>query len=71
MRVRGGFSIIPWLVIGVALLMSYGARQRKWGLIVGERFIGSLMFLPFISGVFSVKGGLGGGGYIIKLEERG
>ena len=45
--------------------------MSKWGFSLSRRFVGSLMFLPYLSGFFRTNYSLYTGGRIIKYEEMG
>lgn len=62
---------MPWMMIILALAVRRRRRNYKWGRNVGERFIGSLLFLPLISGMYRSNKFLQVGRAIIKYEERG
>nr|YP_009512681.1 NADH dehydrogenase subunit 5 [Vargula tsujii]AXJ93386.1 NADH dehydrogenase subunit 5 [Vargula tsujii] len=65
------FTYIPWVMILLALSISSSTSNYKWGGNVLERFVGSLLFLPLLSGMFSSYKFLQVGGYIMKYEESG
>lgn len=70
-RVRGRFTFVPWVMIILALGVRRRRRNYKWGRNVGERFIGSLLFLPLLSGMYRSNKFLQVGRAIIKYEESG
>lgn len=55
----------------IALAVRGRRSNYKWGGRVRERFIGSLLFLPLLSGMYRSNKFLQVGRSIIKYEERG
>nr|YP_009654180.1 NADH dehydrogenase subunit 5 [Cypridina dentata]QCG82520.1 NADH dehydrogenase subunit 5 [Cypridina dentata] len=71
MSVSGSFTFMPWIMIMVALAVSGSSSNYKWGGSMSERFMGSLLFLPLLSGMYSSKKFLQVGSSMIKYEESG
>nr|BCO38789.1 NADH dehydrogenase subunit 5 [Vargula hilgendorfii] len=69
--VSGWFTAVPWMMIILALAVSSSSSNYKWGGSIKERFMGSLLFLPLLSGMYSSNKFLQVGGFIVKYEESG